>query len=229
MAQRRKGRLGWIAGAVALILLVAAVGVGWFLGSGGREGEAPTASEGASAASGGGSGSSEDSTSRCGLPEGDQAVPAEGPEAEWQILMSHTVPSSEKFGPGETKGGDRACFAHNPTGALFALLNTGRVLPTEHKIKHVTDGPLRDSLVGAEEETPDPNSRTTVRGFKLDVVSKDEVVVRPVYSTDGGELYEVGMRMVWSEGDWKIDGTQDAASTPDPVDSLEGYVTWGPE
>lgn len=228
MTQNKNRRLWWIAAIVAITLLVAAVGVGWLMGSGGREGNPPTASQRSSA---GGEDSDDEAggDSICGLPEGSQSIPAEGPEAEWQILMTHTVPSSEEFGPGETKDGDRACFAHNPTGALFALLNTGRVLPKEHKLKHITDGPLRDIAEEQPEETPDPESRTTVRGFKLEVESKNEVLVRPVYSTDGGALYEVPMRMIWRDGDWMIDGTQEASSSAEPVESLEGYVKWGPE
>lgn len=230
MAQQKKKRTVWIAVVLAVALLVAALGAGWIIGAGSRDGgESPTASEGAS----GGpeeSGGDEAEASVCDLPEGDQEVPAEGPDAEWQILQGHTVPSSpKKFGPGETKGGDRACFAHNPTGALYALLNTGRVLPKEHKMKHVTEGPLRDALEEAPEESVDTESQTVVRGFKLEVASRNEVLVRPVYSTDGGDLYEVPMRMVWRGGDWMIDGTQDASSEAEVVDSLAGYVKWGPE
>lgn len=229
MAQQKKKRTAWIAALLALALLVAAVGVGWIIGSGSRDGdETPTTSQGAS----GGPDDSGDEgadASVCGLPEGDQEVPAEGPDAEWQTLQGHSVPSSKEFGPGETKGGDRACFAHSPTGALFALLNTGRVLPKKHLLKHITDGPLRDSAEEAPEATVDPESRTVVRGFKLEVESEDEVLVRPVYSTDGGALYEVPMVVVWEDGDWKIDGTQEAESTPEEVSSLDGYVKWGPE
>lgn len=227
--QRRKPRAAWIAVAVLVVAaLVAAVGVGWIIGTGDRDEDPPTATQGesagpdSSAAGGGGD-------SVCGLPDGGQEVPAEGPEAQWQTLQGHTVPSSEKFGPGETKGGDRACFAHSPTGALFAALNTGRVLPKEHLLKHITDGPRKDAVEEAPEQTVAPDSRTSVRGFKLEVISRDEVLVRPVYSTDGDAPYEVPVRMVWQEGDWMIDGSDDARSEPAVVDSLEGYVTWGPE
>lgn len=226
MAQRKNKRMAWIATLTALVLLVAAVGVGWFLGSGERGSESPSASQGSSAGPGEAP-SEEAGGSVCGLPEGSQAIPAEGPEAEWQILQSHTVPSSDEFGPGETKGGDRACFAHNPTGALFAALNTGRVLPKEHLLKHVTDGPLRDIIEDAPEQSADPETRTNVRGFKLQVVNADKVRVRPVYSTDGGGLYEVPVNMVWREGDWMMDGED--MSEPREVDSLEGYVAWGPQ
>lgn len=227
MAEKKsRSRAVWVAVAV-LVVVLAAVGTGWLLGAGARDGEpepgAQGQSGGASAEAGGGS------DSACGLPDGSQAVPAEGPEAEWETLQGHTVPVSKKFGPGQLEGEDRSCFAHSPTGALFAALNTGRVLPKEHLLKHVTKGPRRDALEDAPAATVDPDSRTVVRGFKIEVAGEDEVLVRPVYSTDGGGLYEVPVRVVWEDGDWMIDGSADARSEPADVDSLEGYVTWGPE
>ena len=231
MAKKKNTRTVVIAVVIALAVLAAAVGVGWIVGSGSRDdADTSTASQGASGGADEDEAESSGGESVCGLPEGSQEVPAEGPEAEWQILQGHTVPSSsEKFGPGETKGGDRACFAHNPTGALFAVLNTGRVLPKEHLLKHITDGPRREAFEDAPEPSVDPGSRTEVKGFKLEVESRDRVLVRTVYSTDGGSLYEVPSQVVWEDGDWMLDGSEDATSEPAEVDSLDGYVKWGPE
>lgn len=228
MAKKKNTRTVVIAVVVALAVLAGAVGVGWIVGSGSRDdADTSTASQGAS----GGpeeTADEEGGDSVCGLPDGSQEVPAEGPEAEWQILQGHTVPSSsEKFGPGETKGADRACFAHNPTGALFAALNIGRVLPKELVLKHMTEGEFRDALEDAPEPSVDPNSRMEVQGFKLDVKSKNIVVVRPVYSMDGGVLHEIPVRMVWQDGDWMIDGTY--RTQPQDLESLDGYVEWGPK
>lgn len=225
MAEKKsRSRAVWVAVAV-LVVVLAAVGTGWLLGAGARDGEpepgAQGQSGGASAEAGGGS------DSACGLPDGSQAVPAEGPEAEWETLQGHTVPVSKKFGPGQLEGEDRSCFAHSPTGALFAALNIGRVLPKDLVLKHMTKGGLRDALKEAPEASVDPKSRTVVRGFKLDVESKNAVVVRPVYSTDGGALHEIPARMVWKSGDWMMDGNY--MSQPRDVNSLEGYAEWGPE
>lgn len=229
MAKKKNTRTVVIAVVIALAVLAAAVGVGWIVGSGSRDdADTSTASQGASGGADEDEAESSGGESVCGLPEGSQEVPAEGPEAEWQILQGHTVPSSsEKFGPGETKGADRACFAHNPTGALFAALNIGRVLPKELVLKHMTEGEFRDALEDAPEPSVDPNSRMEVQGFKLDVKSKNMVVVRPVYSMDGGVLHEIPVRMVWQDGDWMIDGTY--RTQPQDLESLDGYVEWGPK
>ena len=61
--------------------------------------------------------------SRCGLAAGDQRIPATPPESEWELVDGIASPQSDTVGPGVREGKRRLCYAHSPTGALFAAVN----------------------------------------------------------------------------------------------------------
>ena len=51
-------------------------------------------------------------------------IPATPPTPSvWQFIGSIAVPTSSVDGPAKVVGGIGSCFAHSPTGALFALMN----------------------------------------------------------------------------------------------------------
>src|SRR3954468_24900353 len=49
----------------------------------------------------------------CGLPAGDQQVPAAPPEAQWELVGTIAAPTEPKTGPGIKDGHRRLCFAHS--------------------------------------------------------------------------------------------------------------------
>src|SRR4051794_10440252 len=60
----------------------------------------------------------------CGLPAGNQHVPAVGPQTRWELVGTIAAPTDPNtIGPGIHEGKRRLCFAHSPTGALFAAVN----------------------------------------------------------------------------------------------------------
>src|SRR4051794_35844273 len=60
----------------------------------------------------------------CGLPAGNQHVPAVGPQTRWELVGTIAAPTDPNtIGPGIQEVKRRLCFAHSPTGALFAAVN----------------------------------------------------------------------------------------------------------
>jgi hypothetical protein len=59
----------------------------------------------------------------CGLPADGQQIPAIAPETRWELVGTIAAPTDPKtIGPGIHQGKRRLCFAHSPTGALFAAV-----------------------------------------------------------------------------------------------------------
>lgn len=220
-------------GAVTVVVLVLACGLGWFLGRGSddqpptqtaaSEEPAQTASSEASPSTTS-SAEDEETDGQCGLPVGSQAIPAEGPEATWEIHRSLTVPSSEEFGPAEvTEEGDRRCFAHNPTGALFFVINF-QGLPSELQGGHIVGG----FPEGVDTSSPTPSGVVlSVRGFRLEPKGPDEVDVVGVYQLNSDQ-FAVRVKVVWNDGRWMV-SQEDLRSGRIEMDELGSYVPWGPE
>src|SRR3954447_14167300 len=60
----------------------------------------------------------------CGLPPGSPQIPAVAPQTRWELVGTIAAPTEPKtIGPGIEQGKRRLCFAHSPTGALFAAAN----------------------------------------------------------------------------------------------------------
>ncbi|NYG37818.1 hypothetical protein [Janibacter alkaliphilus] len=219
-------------GAVTVVVLVLACGLGWFLGRGSDD-QAPTqtaASEDpAQTASSEASASTtsdvedEETDGQCGLPVGSQAIPAEGPDATWEIHRSLTVPSSEEFGPAEvTDEGDRRCFAHNPTGALFFFINV-QALEPELQARHVLEG--GDDLAGQSSTSTPSTMLFRVQGYQLQSQGPDEVQVTVVYRVNQDE-FALRTTVVWREGDWMVERRDDGSGRLE-VSEIGDYVAWG--
>ncbi len=72
-------------------------------------------------ASAGGGGLSVDDPRGCSLSAGSQAVPVTAPVSGWALVGSTAAPTARStVGPQKSIDGLRVCFAHSPTGALFA-------------------------------------------------------------------------------------------------------------
>ncbi|HET6986401.1 MAG TPA: hypothetical protein VFI00_07280, partial [Kribbella sp.] len=79
----------------------------------------------------------------CSLPDGDQAAPTKAPSADgWEVSNRVVVPRSATYGPAKTDpDGFRHCFAHSPTGAVYAAYNAiaaiadqSQAIPTVRKL-----------------------------------------------------------------------------------------------
>lgn len=218
MDKRNRTRTVIVILAIAAVVL-AGVGLGWWLGRSGAETPPPATTTGTSAATSG-----TDTDGACGLPVGSQEVPGEGPEAKWEIRRQLTVPSSPEYGPGKVEGGDRSCFAHNPMGAVFFILNLQGMAP-EDQVKHIHGGDFKADDLGNDPQTTDV---LTVRGFQVEPTGPDRVDVTVAYGFGSGPLTAIPATAVWVDGDWKLDGdAPDQGSRQ--VTSLDGFVQWGPQ
>lgn len=185
--------------------------------------------------------------SACGLRAGDQAIPNRAPTADWKLRGTLAAPSApDTFGPGHDVGGVPSCFAHSPTGALFAMVNIqaamtafaqrGGSYPIDKVLRMIATGPGRDALANAVERQPVPTkgSRTggvQVAGFTIVRYEPGSAVVDLAFGSDRPEApgYAHGQSTLrWEEGDWKLvlaqrGGPFDAAQ---PIANLTGYTPW---
>lgn len=221
MAQQKKNLSRPLLAAAVVVVLLAAIGIGWMLGRGGSDEptQPATASQGSSSAPSGG-----DTDGICGLPVGSQEVPQEGPEARWEIRRQLTVPSAPDYGPGATTEGAPSCFAHNPMGAVFFVLNFQGMTP-EQQAGRIKDGEIEPQ---GGEETITAKDVLTVRAFKAEAKGPDRVDMTIVYGFGSGPLTAIPASAVWVDGDWKIDGTALGGGS-EQVTSLDGFVEWGPK
>jgi hypothetical protein len=150
------------------------------------------------------SGSGEPSTSKCGLPDGDQSIPKTAPAAEWEVVNGIGVPSSPKYGPGVVKdaGKDRSCFAHSPLGAIFFALN----------------GPA-----GGDQD----QSGAEWAGFRILDYSPErvtiDVAIRVVEGPTSGQLVSAPAVVEWSDGDW-AQAPESEDVDPVALASLDGFI-----
>ena len=227
MAKKKRSGIAWIAAAVAAIVL-AAIALGWVLGSRGGDEDPPAATRGTSGGPASSSSAEGATDGICGLPVGSQTVPASGPEATWELKNGMTIPTSKAFGPGIVKDGDRACFAHNPMGAVFFALNLPAVDP-KHQSRHVKG----EDPGSSEPATSDAGTKVlTVRGFKVESPSPDRAVVTIAYEVSGQPGYQSGTGAYeWSDGDWKgvLDDPVNTTTEFEQLSSLDGFIGWGPK
>lgn len=175
------------------------------------------------------SGPSVEEAGACDLPVGDQSIPTEPPDARWELVNGAGLPLSEEFGPHATDGDARVCYPQNPTGALFAAANILPGLYTSEDVrdKQVTPGAMRDQLNRDVESRGGESSNTIIIvGYRIDQYSKSSVNLTLV-AESGSSYLAVPTKVVWADGDWKVDGSDVNGQLPYEITSLQGFQTWG--
>lgn len=114
----------WFVASGAFLGLIVVTGVFVLVTSGGGDGGSRTGAraQSGSARPSGTPSVSVASSSMCGLPDGDQRIPKQPPAARWQLVGWFATPTARNIGPGVVNGKQRRCYAHSPTGALFAAI-----------------------------------------------------------------------------------------------------------
>ncbi|MFC8523743.1 hypothetical protein [Pseudarthrobacter sp. NPDC057230] len=169
----------------------------------------------------------------CGLPSGDQAKPATTPaDTKWELVGKIAAPTSPtQFGPGKTEAnGLRSCFAHSPTGALYAAANM-TALSASGKADLVyqqlaVPGPERDAVLKPS-PTAAPNSVTAqLAGFTFRSYEADRAVIDLAFKGANGTFVSIPVPLQWYEGDWKfvVPATGDTGARQ--LSDLSGYVEW---
>jgi hypothetical protein len=172
-------------------------------------------------------------TSVCGLPSGDQAKPATTPaDTKWELVGKIAAPTSPtQFGPGKTEAnGLRSCFAHSPTGALYAAANM-TALSSAGKAELVYEqlavpGPERDAVLNST-PTAAPNSVTAqLAGFTFRSYEAERAVIDLAFMGSNGTFVSIPVPLQWYEGDWKLIVPATGDTGARQLTDLSGYIEW---
>lgn len=176
--------------------------------------------------------------SRCGLPVGPTDRPVGPPDATWKLVGVVAAPSSPVFGPAVQDGARRVCFAHSPTGALFAAANHVATIAA-----HGSDVPLmrdilaethaRNVLMRQNSEPDNPSDRAQIAGFHVTEVNRNFVIVDLAVRTNvSSTLAAISVPMRWEQrpgegGDWRLMITNvDQPYSVTAIADNSSVVTW---
>ena len=227
-------RRGFIAaGAVVALIVVAALAVAF---TGGDDSKPPRADGGPAASTP--SQFSSASSSGCDQPAGSQLPPVAAPQNKWELVGKLVAPTApDGAGPGKTApNGLRSCFAHDPTGALFAAVNwfgyTSDAAQLTAALNSLTaPGPGRDRLI--ELTANDPASVIgeggyQVAGFSYLTYTGDVAMMNLALDVAGTGQVTLPVTLQWSGTDWLVEVPADGQITAGlkPLDNLAGYVPW---
>jgi len=174
----------------------------------------------------------------CGLPAGNQTVPVSAPESSWTLVGAMAAPSAPAtFGPQRIENGLRVCFAHNPTGALYALASffaeSTNVPQAELFTQLGADTPAKAAAVAQaqgdsqllQSEDGDPGT-VSIAGFQYVDYTPSQANMTLVLEGPSGELAALPCSLQWQDDDWRFvipPGQQLAASE---VSSMNGFIAW---
>jgi hypothetical protein len=184
--------------------------------------------------------------SGCGLDPGSQAIPTTAPDATWRLVGTVATPAAPRtVGPGRRHGPVSFCFAHSPTGALFASVNIYAALnalvadppadPRPVLRELIADTPDRDALLkdATKSSTGDPGASAGVQvaGFNIIRYEPSEAVVDLVFRVDrpGASGYvHAASTLKWERGDWRLALARGAQpfDSLQQVPDLQGYTAW---
>lgn len=173
----------------------------------------------------------------CGLPAGDQSIPTQPPSADtWEVTRRAVVPRSTTYGPARTDNdGFRRCFAHSPTGALYAAYNAIAALNDQHQTipttkKLMLPGPNTTALLQklTTEKPSEEGEAAQVAGFRfLDATQDRATVVLALPVED--QYMSATLTLVWHHDDWRVIPPQPGDQLGAPFSQhrdLDDFVTW---
>jgi len=174
--------------------------------------------------------------SACGL-EGYEPTGTvdEVPAPDWALVGAVAAPSDPEVGPGVVAdSGYRSCYAHTPTGALFAAANviamgSDNSLGQEITEKSVVPGAgQKAALAQLAQGTPSSSAvRYQIAGYNVLAYDGSTATI-DIAVDSSGKLVSLVQSLEWSDGDWKIvlaDNGQSAIPAAS-LESLGGYTPW---
>ncbi|NYJ76457.1 hypothetical protein [Allobranchiibius huperziae] len=225
----------WAAGGV-IVLVIA--GLLWILLSGGGSGSTATPTRtvtasptvgttGTGTLPGRSSPTSAPAAGGCNVPGGNTLVPTAAIPATWKLVGSLATPVSPSAGPKKITGPGgtlRSCFQDSPTGAVIAAFNIAAAGSTSNAhaalLLNYTPGPGRD----ASDALPADASNAVFSGFLTQACTQSECLVKIVVTVQD-EYVEQTMPMIWSGGDWKVNGQVTGVANAVQVPSLSPYIS----
>jgi hypothetical protein len=177
------------------------------------------------------------------LSGGSQAVPTTTPaDTRWVLVGDMAEPSAPAtFGPERRVDGFGECYAHSPTGALFAAVNmlaASTAAPASVLLEQLAaPSPARSLAVRQAQETDPPllaqvvGGAPSLVGFSFSSYSPAQADITLAFALpDGGsDVAQAGV-LVWEGGDWRSvvsPGGLDGGPPTVELASLDGFVPWG--
>jgi hypothetical protein len=154
----------------------------------------------------------------------------------WDVSRRVVVPRSAAYGPAKVDpDGFRRCFAHSPTGAVFAAYSAVAAIADQRKAvatvtKLMLPGPDADALLGElRKETPTNNTAPTqIAGYRVIDASRDRATVTLAMPVETAFM-SATFTLVWLDGDWRlvppVPGEPVGAPFAQQRD-LAGFVPW---
>ncbi|MBT1003969.1 hypothetical protein KIH31_15375 [Paenarthrobacter sp. DKR-5] len=176
----------------------------------------------------------------CGLPSSPDTALGTAPKTKWELVGRMATPTDPAtFGPGVTDAsGFRSCFAHSPTGALYAAMNVAalgssgsRELEKKLADKLLVPGTGRDAAlreINAGSSSAGNGTTIQVQGFLIKSYTDSEADVDLAFKTDTGALGHTTLSMRWMNGDWKVKPADDGVtfSSVSQLSDLSGFILW---
>lgn len=226
---------GFIIAAALVVALIAATIVIFLLPKGqGNAQPAPAPAESSSTPTASPSASGEASNSICGLPATSETALGTAPETKWELVGTMAAPTDPKVGPGKTdEQGIRSCFAHTPTGALYAAVNLWALGTDPSKEPAIAEqlaakGPGRDAGMKAPPTSAASSPlKVQVAGFNVSYTD-NQAVVELAFKANNGGLASVRTTLLWQDGDWKgvVADSGKPLEEPRQIRDLSGFILW---
>ncbi|GAA0573974.1 hypothetical protein HPO96_17035 [Kribbella sandramycini] len=147
----------------------------------------------------------------CGGSASDRSVPSKAPAVDgWEVSNRVVVPRSAAVGPAKTDpDGFRRCFAHSPTGALYAAYNALAAMADQSKLVSIA---RRLMLPSAEteqlirqlsKESATGFSSVQPTGYRMLAAADDRVTVLLALPVESVYM-SATLTLVWHQGDWRL-------------------------
>jgi len=131
--------------------------------------------------------------------------------------------------------GFRRCFAHSPTGAVFAAYNVLAALGDPAELaasarKLMVPGPDTDELLRqtAKESPSTASEATQLAGYRVIAANRDQVTVMLAVPVEA-QYMSLTLTMVWHDHDWRLQPPSPGAAVGAPfaqVRNLADFVKW---
>jgi hypothetical protein len=168
----------------------------------------------------------------CGLSGfGTRDTLSGAPSVHWVLVGTIAAPTASSAGPGKIVKGLRTCYAHTAEGALvmatnFIAMGSDATLGPR-LVSLVAPGPGRNALE-SKPSTSTSSSEAQVAGYKIGAYNRSQATVEIVMNYSDGSLVSIPLKLVWSQGDWKVVLTDsgDFPLAPAQIQDLGGYTPW---
>lgn len=165
----------------------------------------------------------------CAPDAADQEIPRTAPHADaWEDVHGFLVPVSDTVGPTDRSGAVWECFAHSPTGALFAAsyIHPGAMDP-EIRQAYITDL----SPEGAQETAGATSGTVRLVGYEYLSYAPDRAAVTLLYKREEqgtSAFVAVPVTVFWVDGRWTstMAAFEENNRSIEVVTSTERFVAW---